>query len=82
VRVYESSDTPHVVVSTGSVFVREGAGDTDARKPGTMKRGDKKYEATEIRSRAQLIELAQRGEAAAARVQALMDHRGQPRPAR
>ena len=26
VRVYESSDTPHIVVSTGSVFVREGAG--------------------------------------------------------
>jgi hypothetical protein len=75
VRVYESSDTPHIVVSTGSVFVREGAGDTDVRKPGMMKRGNKRYEATEIRSRAQLVELAQRGEVAAARVRALMDHR-------
>jgi len=76
VRVYESSDTPHVVFSTGSVFVREGAGDTDAKKPGAMQRGNQRYEATEIRSRAQLIELAQRGELAAARVRALMDHRG------
>ena len=55
VRVYESADTPHIVISTGSVFIREGAGDTDARKPGALKRGDKRYEATQIRSRAQLI---------------------------
>ena len=41
-----------------------------------MKRGDKKYEATEIRSRAQLIELAQRGQVAAARVQELMNAGG------
>lgn len=32
VRVYESADTPHIVVSTGSVFVREVAGDTDVEK--------------------------------------------------
>jgi hypothetical protein len=73
VRVYESVDTPHIVVSSGAVFVREVAGDTDVRK-----RGRQKYEAAEIKSRAQLLELAQRGEQAAARVHALMDYRHRP----
>jgi hypothetical protein len=73
VRIYESVDTPHIVVSSGAVFVREVAGDTDVRK-----RGRQKYEAAEIKSRAQLLELAQRGEQAAARVHALMDYRHRP----
>jgi predicted HTH transcriptional regulator len=33
VRVYESSDTPHVVLRSGSVFVREVAGNADASAP-------------------------------------------------
>jgi predicted HTH transcriptional regulator len=40
VRVYESADTPHIIVSSGAVFVREVAGDTDVaaeRKPGTAR---------------------------------------------
>jgi hypothetical protein len=79
VRVYESSDTPHIVVSTGAVYVREVAGDTDARKRAAARgRGSQTYEAAEVRSRAQLIELAQRGEAAGARVQSLMDYRTRP----
>jgi Putative DNA-binding domain len=81
VRVYESSDTPHIVIRSGSIFVREVAGDTDAvapRKPGTTKRDRQRYEATQIRSRAQLIDLAQRGEVAAARVRALLDYRARP----
>jgi hypothetical protein len=76
--VYESSDTPHIVLSSGSVFVREGAGDTNLNKPerpGTHRRGSQRYQATPIRSRAQLVDLAQRGEAAAARARALMDPR-------
>jgi hypothetical protein len=81
VRVYESSDTPHIVIRSGSVFVREVAGDTDAAaplQPGTTQRERRRYEATQIGSRAQLIDLAQRGGVAAARVHALLDYRTRP----
>jgi hypothetical protein len=73
VRVYESVDTPHIVVSSGAVFVREVAADIDVRK-----RRRRRYEAAEIKSRAELLELAQRGEQAAARVHALMEYRHRP----
>lgn len=76
VRVYESSDTPHVSVSTGSVFVREVAGKADAartKRPGSGRRGDRAYAAAQIRSRAQLLELADRGRRARERVATLTD---------
>jgi hypothetical protein len=76
VRVYESSDTPHVAVSSGSVFVREVAGTGDAahpKRPGSGLRGERAHHAAQIRSRAQLLELAQRGRVAAERVRALVD---------
>jgi Putative DNA-binding domain len=76
VRVYESSDTPHVLLQSGSVLVREAAGEEDvnrAKRPGSKARGRRIYEAAKIRSRAQLIELAQRGEAAARRARDLLD---------
>lgn len=76
VRVYESSDTPHVAIRTGSVFVREVAGVRDATKPGKPgagRHGDRTYEVTQIRNRAQLLELAARGKAAAERVAGLVD---------
>lgn len=76
VRVYESTDTPHVAVRSGSVFVREVAGVTDAAdpgKPGGGKRGERRYEAAKIRSRAQLIELGERGQRAAKRAMSLLD---------
>lgn len=76
VRVYESADAPHIALQTGSVFVREVAGDADVanpRRPGAHARGDRIYKATQIRSRAQLLELATRGAAASHRVQALVD---------
>ena len=75
-RVYESADTPHVPLRSGSVFVREVAGDADVvnpGRPGAGARGDRIYKATQIRSRAQLLELATRGTMAAQRVQALVD---------
>jgi hypothetical protein len=64
VRVYESSDTPHVILSSGAVFVREVAGDTDAsrpKRPGTGARAERAYRAAQIRSRAQLLQLAAPG---------------------
>jgi hypothetical protein len=76
VRVYESSDTPHVVISSGSVFVREVAGTTDAsapKQPGARARGQRSYRAAQIRSRSQLLELSRRGEAATRRVDELLD---------
>ena len=76
VRVYESADTPHVAISSGAVFVREVAGKSDAsdpRKPGGGTRGERAYEAARIRSRAQLVELADRGRRGAARVEAVLD---------
>jgi hypothetical protein len=76
VRVYESADTPHVALQSGSVFVREVAGDADVAnpgRPGARARGERIYRAAQIRSRAQLLELAARGAAASQRVQALVD---------
>jgi Putative DNA-binding domain len=76
VRIYESADTPHVMLQSGSVFVREVAGDVDVAnpgRPGARSRGERIYRATQIRSRAELLELAARGAAAAQRVQALVD---------
>lgn len=76
VRVYESSDTPHVSVGSGSVYVREVAGVADAsapRRPGAGLQGERAYRATQIRSRTQLLELADRGRVAAARVEGLLD---------
>lgn len=76
VRVYESSDTPHVAIRTGSVFVREVAGVRDATKtgkPGAGRHGERTYEIAQIRNRAQLLELAARGRAAAERAAGLVD---------
>lgn len=76
VRVHESADTPHVSVRTGAVFVREVAGVDDAsrpRRPGAGLRGDRAYEAAQIRSRVQLLELSDRGRRAAARVKEILD---------
>lgn len=56
--------------------MREVAGDTDVAdpgRPGARARGDRIYKAAQIRSRAQLLELATRGAAASHRVQALVD---------
>jgi hypothetical protein len=76
VRVYESSDTPHVALHSGAVFVREvaGVGDaSDTGKPGAGVRGERTYDATKIRSSAHLRELAGRGRRAAERVATLVD---------
>lgn len=56
IRVYESTDTPHILLADGSVVVREPAQDTRLRKAG-------QYEATPIRSHYELAQLARRGEA-------------------
>jgi hypothetical protein len=76
VRVYESTDTPHVSIRTGAVFVREVAGVDDAsdpRRSGAGLRGDRAYEAAQIRSRVQLLELSDRGRRAAVRVEEILD---------
>jgi hypothetical protein len=76
VRVYESSDTPHITLQSGAVFVREGAGDTDttnAGKPAPGARGQRTYEARQVRSRQQLLDLASRGAQSERRVQLLLD---------
>ncbi|MDQ6749538.1 MAG: ATP-binding protein [Actinomycetota bacterium] len=78
VRVYESTDTPHVALATGAVFIREGAGVGDAsdpRRPGGGARADRAYQAAQVRSHAQLLELAARGRLASERVQGLVDPR-------
>lgn len=54
IRVYESADTPHILLSDGSIVVREPAQDAKLRKRG-------KYEATPIRSHYELAQLTQRG---------------------
>ena len=50
VRVYESTDTPHILLADGSVVVREPAQDSKLRKAG-------KYEAMPIRSHFELAQL-------------------------
>jgi hypothetical protein len=57
VRIYESTDTPHILIADGSVVVREPAQDSKLRKRG-------QYEATPIRSHYELSQLAQRGQQA------------------
>jgi hypothetical protein len=82
VRIYESTDTPHVSIRTGAVYVREPAGDRDAAatsKPGPGRHDERVYRAVQIRSRAQLLELAERSKLAAQRVSDLLDPR-QPLP--
>jgi hypothetical protein len=54
VRVYESTDTPHILRASGSVVVREPAQDANLRKAG-------QYEATPIRSHYELSRLMERG---------------------
>jgi hypothetical protein len=76
VRVYESSDTPHVVLRSGAVFVREPAETRNAADPkrsGGGSRAERAYQATRIRSRQQILELAERGRQANARVLELLD---------
>lgn len=74
IRVYESSDTPHVL-KEGLVYVREPAG---VRKLATSSLGAagpdivNTYKAVEIKSRAELVELAGRSQAADARASHLM----------
>lgn len=78
IRIYESSDTPHVAVASGAVYVREVAGSLDAsrpRKPGSGARGERIYRATQIRSATHLRELSARGKAAEERVRTLVDSR-------
>lgn len=75
-RVYESADTPHVTLQSGAVFVREGAADTDTAHAGKAApgvRSQRIYEARQIRSRQQLLDLAARGAQAERRVQVLLD---------
>ena len=75
-RVYESTDTPHLSIRTGAAYVREVAGDRDMSAPGAAGSGrhrERVYQAVQIRSRAQLLELAERGKAAAQRVSRLLD---------
>lgn len=76
VRVYESTDTPHVSVRSGAVYVREVAGGTNAADPGKPQpgaRGRRVYEAAQIRSRQQLLELTTRGHTARERAAGLLD---------
>lgn len=76
VRVYESSDTPHVLLANGAVFIREVAGASDASDPrpsGGGAHAERIYKAAAIRSQAQLVELASRGRDARKRVDALLD---------
>lgn len=76
VRIYESSDTPHIAMRTGAVFVREVAGVGDANEPkksGAGLQAERVFRATQIRSRAQLLELAARGQKASDRVGVLLD---------
>ncbi len=76
VRVYESTDTPHILVSTGAVYVRDVATDVDVstpKRPGAGLRGERAYRAAQIRSRGQLLDLASRGREASERVGRLLD---------
>jgi hypothetical protein len=76
VRVYESTDTPHVAIGPGAVYVREVAEVRDAAAPGKAEpgaQGERVYRATQIRSSAQLRELASRGKEAEKRVDSLID---------
>ena len=54
IRVYESTDTPHILAADGAVVIREPAQDSKLRKQG-------RYEATPIRSHYELLQLTRRG---------------------
>jgi len=76
VRVYESSDTPHVTLQDGAIYVREVAGVRDSTTPkqsGAGQLAERAFRATAISSRAELIELANRGRRAADRVTQLLN---------
>ena len=76
IRVYESSDAPHIALANGAVYVREVAGVRDAANPKRSGAGavsDRHYEAVKLGSRAELLELADRGRAAEARVAHLLN---------
>lgn len=76
VRVYESSDTPHVTLLDGAIYVREVAGDRDAKRPrksGDGRLADRAFMAVTISSRAELVELANRGRRAEERVTRLLN---------
>lgn len=76
IRVYESSDTPHIDIGTGVVWVREVAGTAKAEPPQTAPKGREArrlYRDEEIRSRAQLLELTNRGRTAQRRVEELVN---------
>jgi len=71
VRVYESTDTPHILLADGSVVVREPAQDAKLRKRG-------QYEATPIRSHYELAQLMQRGRMAEEAATNRLDSQGLP----
>jgi hypothetical protein len=76
VRVYESSDTPHILLDNGAVYVREVAMTRDASDPKRSGAGavaDRHYEAVKIGSRAELLALAGRGRTAEERVHGLVN---------
>jgi hypothetical protein len=76
VRVYESSDTPHTALQNGAVYVREVAGVRDAKTPkrsGTGALAERAYRAVTIGSRADLLQLAARGQIADQRVSGLVN---------
>jgi hypothetical protein len=76
VRIYESSDTPHILLQNGAVYVREVAGVRDATDPkrsGAGARADRHYKAVKIGSRAELLQLTARGHAAEERVHGLLN---------
>lgn len=70
IRVYESTDTPHIL-SDGSVVVREPAQDSKLRKRGI-------YEPAPIRSHHELLQLAQRGRDARAAAERRFDEHELP----
>lgn len=76
VRVYESSDTPHIMIQDGAVYVREVAGVRDSstpKKSGAGQLAERAFRATAISSRAELVELANRGRRAGDRVTQLLN---------
>ncbi|HEX3678854.1 MAG TPA: ATP-binding protein [Galbitalea sp.] len=76
VRVYESSDTPHVTVLDGAVYVREVAGVRDSTTPkqsGAGRLAQRAFHAAAIGSRAELVELSDRGRRATERVTNLLN---------
>jgi Putative DNA-binding domain len=76
IRVYESSDTPHVMVDNGAVYVRDVAGVRDATSPkksGAGAGAERRYQAVKIGSRTELLALADRSHDATRRVSQLVE---------